>query len=317
MANLLDESIKEKYRQYFINDPLKFMKETIDWNAFPPLLRELYHNNTEEGGRPNIPIITMVKILFLQSLYNLSDQQAEKEIHDRISFMNFLDYPDTLPDSKTIWFFRERLSKTGRDRIIWTELQRQLDSRGIRIKGGTAQDATFITSDPGHEKHEETREIGHTRRSKDGTFTKKNNKTFFGYKGHILTDLNSIPIIRSYAVTTASVHDSKIDLSRPRIPVYRDKGYFGVKPKGYDATMNRAMRCFKLSTRSMMRNWRISRKRALVEYPFAIIKRVFHFSHTLVTLSRRVRVKFMFSCFSYNIFAMRIIESEGQAIEIK
>ena len=132
----------------------------------------------------------MVKILFLQSLYNLSDQQAEKEIHDRISFMNFLDYPDILPDSKTIWFFRERLSKTGRDRIVWNELQRQLDSKGIKIRKGTAQDAAFITSDPGHEKHLETRELGQTRRSKDGTFTKKNNRTYFGYKAHILTDDN-------------------------------------------------------------------------------------------------------------------------------
>ena len=76
----------------------------------------------------------MVKILFLQSLYNLFDQQAEKEISESISFLNFLDYPDILPDSKTIWFFRERLSKTGRDRVIWNELQRQLDSKGIKIK---------------------------------------------------------------------------------------------------------------------------------------------------------------------------------------
>ena len=91
-----DESIKEKYRQ--------FMKDAIDWNAFPSLLKDLYHNDNEEVGRPNIPITTMVKILFLQSLYNLYDQQVEKEIHDRISFMNFLDYPDILPDSKTIWF---------------------------------------------------------------------------------------------------------------------------------------------------------------------------------------------------------------------
>ena len=74
---------------------------------------------------------------------------------------------------------------------------------------------------------------------------------------------------------------------------------------------------FKLSRRTVIRNLRISRKRALVEYPFAIMKRVFHFSHTLVTLSRRVRVKFMFSCFSYNLFAMRILENRGQAIEIK
>ncbi|MEM3448859.1 MAG: transposase [Nitrososphaerota archaeon] len=170
-----------KNRQYFIKDPLKFMKDAIEWSAFPPLLKDLYHNDTEDGGRPNIPIITMVKILFLQSLYNLSDKQAEKEIHDRISFMNFLDYPDLLPDSKTIWFFRERLSRTGMDRIIW-KMQREFNLKGIKIRKGTTQDATFITSDPG-EKHEEAREIGHTRRSKDGTFTKKNNKTYFGTKG--------------------------------------------------------------------------------------------------------------------------------------
>jgi IS5 family transposase len=232
------------------------------------------------------------------------------EIQDRILFSNFLDYPDIPPDSKTILFFRERLSRTGRDRIVWNELQRQLDSKGIKIRKGTAQDATFITSDPGHEKHQETRELGNTRRSKDGTLTKKNNKTYFGYKGHILTDDNAVPIIRSYAVTTARTHDSKINLSRVGIPVYRDKGYFGVKPKGFDATISRAMRCFKLSIWGVMRNRRISRKKSLVEYPFAIMKRVFHFSHTLVTLSRRVRVvrvKFMFSCFAYNLFALNIL----------
>jgi len=210
----------------------------------------------------------MVKILFLQSLYNLSDQQAEKEIHDRISFMNFLDNPERLPDARTIWLFRERLSTTGRDRVIWNELQMQLDSKGIKIKKGTIQDATFITSDPGHEKHLETRELGHTRGSKDGTFTKKNNKTYFGYKGHILTDDNIVPIIRSYAVITASIHDSQIDLSRVGIPVYRDKGYFIVKPKGFDVTMTKALRSFKLSIRSILRKKRISRKRALVEYQF-------------------------------------------------
>jgi len=73
----------------------------------------------------------------------------------------------------------------------------------------TAQDATFITSDPGHEKHLETRELGNTRRSKDGTFTKKNNKTYFGYKRNILTDDNVVPIIRSYAVTTAKAFNKK------------------------------------------------------------------------------------------------------------
>jgi len=52
--------------------------------------------------------------------------------------------------------------------------------------------------------------------------------------------------------------------------VYRDKGYFGVKPNGFDATMTKALRSFKLSTYSILRDRRISRKRALVEYQLSI-----------------------------------------------
>ena len=143
MSSLLDEALKEKYMTNAINDPLAFAKDAIDWSVFPPLLKNLYHNDTDKGGRPNIPIITMVKVLFLQSMFNMVDEQTETLIRDRISFMNFLDYPDLLPDAKTIWYFRERLSKTGRDRIIWNELQRQLELKGIKVKKGSAQDATL------------------------------------------------------------------------------------------------------------------------------------------------------------------------------
>ena len=173
MSDLLDHALKEKYNSMKINDPLTFVKNAIVWDAFPPLLNDLYHNDSEKVGKPNIPVKTTVKVLYLQSLYNLADEQAKKEIHDRISFMNFLDYPDQYPDARTIWLFRERLSKTGRDRIIWNELQRQLESKNIKVKKGSAQDATFITSDPGHVKHDEPRSDGRTRRSKDGSFTKK------------------------------------------------------------------------------------------------------------------------------------------------
>ena len=42
--------------------------------------------------------------------------------------------------------------------------------------------------------------------------------------------------------------------------MYRDKGYFGVKPKGFDATMTKALRSFKLSIYSILRNRRISKE---------------------------------------------------------
>ncbi len=308
MSSLLDEALKEKYRLNAIHDPLAYMKDAIDWSMFPPLLKDMYRNDTDRGGRPNVPIITMVKILFLQSAYNLVDEQAEKEIRDRISFMNFLDYPDQLPDARTIWYFRERLSKTGRDRVIWNELQRHIELKGIRVKKGSAQDATFITSDPGHGKHEEPRGEGKTRRSKDGSHTKKHNKTFFGFKGHTIVDDNAVPIVRSYAVTTAKDHDTTIDLSKRGIVVYRDRGYFGHDPKGINGTMDRNVRDHKLPMESIRRNLRISRKRSLVEYPYAIMKRVFHFSHVMVTLIRRVRVKFMFACLAYNLHAVKILQ---------
>jgi hypothetical protein len=124
MSVLFDTALKEKYRQYFVNDSLVFAKDPIDCSAFPPLLTDLYHNDTDKRGRHNIPIISMVNVLYLQSLCNFVDEQAENEIHDNISFMNFLDYLDLLPDAKTIWF-------SGRDRIIWNKLQRQLEMKGI------------------------------------------------------------------------------------------------------------------------------------------------------------------------------------------
>ncbi|MEM3334200.1 MAG: transposase [Thermoplasmata archaeon] len=56
---------------------------------------DVYHNDTEKGGRPNIDEIVMVKVLFLHAVYgNLSDEKLEKELIDRLTFKNFLNYPD-------------------------------------------------------------------------------------------------------------------------------------------------------------------------------------------------------------------------------
>ena len=62
---------------------------------------------------------------------------------------------------------------------------------------------------------------------------KKNNRTFFLYKTNTIVDDNiPVPVIRSYAVSTAKDHDTTVDLSKTGITVYRDRGYFGHDPKG-------------------------------------------------------------------------------------
>ena len=89
----------------------------------------------------------------MQQWYNFSDPQIEREIRDRISLIKFLGFPEKLSDRNTVWYFRERLSRTGRDRIIWNELE------GIRVKNGSAQDATFITADLRSEIPKKSRDI--------------------------------------------------------------------------------------------------------------------------------------------------------------
>ena len=55
----------------------------------------------------------MFNVLVLQALYNLSDDQTESQIRDRLSFMRFLglDLDQRIPDAKTIWLFRETLTQ--------------------------------------------------------------------------------------------------------------------------------------------------------------------------------------------------------------
>jgi IS5 family transposase len=75
----------------------------------------------------------MFRILILQKWYGLSDLEVERQMADRISFMAFLGFPDPFPDSRTIWLFKQRMAETGKDKMIWSELQRQLDAMGLQV----------------------------------------------------------------------------------------------------------------------------------------------------------------------------------------
>ena len=202
----------------------------------------------------------MVKMLALQDWYGLSDPELERQAVNRIDFRNFLGFPGVIPDSTTVWLFRERLAETGRERLVWEELQRQFDEKGLKVKKGVVQDASFITSDPGKQgkpRGEEAR----TRRSRDGDWGKKGGKSSYGYKLHAKTDVD-LGLVRDLETTAASVHDSRVDLSRPGEVAYLDKAYFGVEIRGFSAAMRRGVRGHPLGIKDRLRNRRINRKRA-------------------------------------------------------
>jgi transposase, IS5 family len=114
-------------------------------------------------------------------------------------------------------------------------------------------------------------------------------------------------LIRTIETTTASVHDSQIDLSSEGERIYRDKGYFGASARGNSVTMYRATRGHPLCNWDKMRNLQISRIRAPGERPFAVIKTVFKAAHVLVTTVERVNVKMVFTAIAFNLYQLRTL----------
>jgi IS5 family transposase len=345
MRTLIDFAIRTEYaRIEAIRDDLHEIGSQIDWERFRFLEPLLYKNKTSRGGRPNIDIVIMVKLLVLQHWFGLSDPELEWQVADRISFRIFLDTTEVVPDFSTVWLFRERLIKIGRFNDLWMELQRQIDEKGYTVKEGSIQDATFITSDPGEKRKKKDQEdkckkgdqelqaiglkqvhefdkglldilnniINNQEKpttpdeepTNEGSWAKKGVKSFFGYKGHILIDTNH-HLIRNVETTTASVHDSQVDLGIVGIPRYSDKGYDGAKTRGYDAAMKKATRGHKLGIRDILRNKRISKKRSHIERCFAVMKRAHKAGHVLVTTVARAGMKFMLNAFVYNLVQLK------------
>ena len=69
----------------------------------------------------------MFKVLVLQTLYTLSDDQTEYQLQDRLSFMRFvgLALHDPVPDANTIWLFREALTRAR----MWASRRSRLFER--------------------------------------------------------------------------------------------------------------------------------------------------------------------------------------------
>jgi len=313
MRTLIDFSILKEYKEEVLprGDKLSALSGLVDWNAFLPIENSLYKNKSERGGRPNISIIIMIKLLILQQLYGLSDPQLEFQVADRFSFRVFLGTTEVIPDYSTVWLFRERLKESGKSEAIWDEFANQLKAKGYDVKKGVIQDATFITSDPGHAKSDVPRgEEAKTRRSRDGEWAKKGNKSYYGYKAHVKVDTEN-NFIWKVETTAANIHDSQVDVANEGEVRYGDKGYLSAKTKGYDASMKKATRGHPLSISDQLRNKRISSKRSPVERCFSVMKIVFRAGHVMVTTVERAAIKITFNAIDYNLLNLLSIVNKN------
>ena len=108
-------------------------------------------------GRVPYDTDLMFKILILQSLYNLSDEAMEYQVRDRLSFMRFLNLAieDSVPDARTIWFFREQLKEFKLVEKLFADFDSYLAESGFEAKKGQIIDASIAAAPKQRNSREE------------------------------------------------------------------------------------------------------------------------------------------------------------------
>lgn len=207
------------------NKTLKHLNDIIPWELFRAELETLHKKDRKSNaGRKPTDVILMFKLLILQQLYNISDEELEYQVKDRLSFMEFLNLglEDPVPDATTVWLFRQHLKDHNKMEPLFEEFSNYLNQQGYQAQGGQIMDATLIPVPKQkitkQEKEdlkqgqipEEWQNNPHKMAQKDidAKWTKKNNQSHFGYKNHINIDVD-YGFIRQYIITDASVHDSQ------------------------------------------------------------------------------------------------------------
>lgn len=225
-------------------DPLVKLKEIVPWNSFRNELSKIHDKERKStAGRKPYSTILMFKILILQSLYNLSDEAMEFQVRDRLSFMRFLDLAigDSVPDARTIWFFREQLKEHKFVEKLFIDFDRYLAENGFEAKKGQIIDASIVAVPKQRNRRDENEQIKEgkvpedwrqkkrSHKDTDANWVKKNGKNHFGYKNHVEIDVKN-KIIRKYKVTPTATHDSNVfeeilDKSNTSKDVYADSAY--------------------------------------------------------------------------------------------
>jgi len=206
-------------------DPLERLNKVVEWEYFRDTIEKIHKKKMVNAGpKPYDPLL-MFKILILQRYYNLSDNQIEYQILDRLSFCRFLGLSlnDKVPDEKTVWDFRNRLIEKGIEKELFEKFTRLLESHGLIAHEGKIIDASFVEAPRQRNSREKNKEIKEGKSPKDwdskpnkkrqkdidARWTRKNNQNYFGYKNHAKVD-NEHKFIDTYTTTDASVHDSQV-----------------------------------------------------------------------------------------------------------
>jgi len=265
------------------NRKLSEIDELIDWSVLERLVQQMRPGTQ---GRPPFAALAMLKALYLQRLYDLSDPGLEEALADRFSFRRFCGFSlaDPTPDETTILRFRHDAARTGVLEQCFAAVNEQLAAQGLVLRQGTMMDASVIRAKLRPPPMATGRGAVNVQEP-DAGWTGRGGKTVLGYKAHIGVDQGS-GLVRRLIVTGAGVYESEVAddlICGDERAVYGDRAYplkarrarlksLGIK----DRIMHRADK-----HHPKIMGWRarwnelVARRRAPVEAVFSAMKRLY------------------------------------------
>lgn len=263
------------------NRKLERLDGLIDW---APVARLASGVRAGRRGRPPYAPLSMLKALYLQALYDLSDPGLEEALLDRLSFRRFCGFAldGGTPDETTICRFRADAGAVLE--AAFEEVNRQLDGAGLILRKGTLMDATLVASASRPPSYKAGAGAGSGREPGAG-WTRKKGRAFFGYKAHLGVDQGS-GLIRRAVLSSAKTYESEVAdrlICGDEGAVYGDRAYeqaarrarlraAGIK----DRIMHRRNKHMAaLPPWQQRRNALIARRRAPVEAVFSALKRLY------------------------------------------
>jgi len=235
-----------------------------------------------KSGRPACRVGVLLRVMILQHLFGLSDPQAEEQLNDRLSFQKFvqLGAHEAVPDGTTICRFRQRLIECNLHEQLLELVNKQLEERGYIVKRTTLVDATLVESS--RKRPDSKAAAEGLAPDADASYTRKYNRSFYGYKAHVSSD-GQHHLIRTAVLSTAKAQEAHFF---ERIAPTDTKEIYG--DKAYDTKANKAwMRKqkikngiekkgahhIKLTDWDRRNNRRKARRRSHIERIFAHLKK--------------------------------------------
>jgi transposase, IS5 family len=132
-----------------LGNQLETFLRAVDFEIFRgDPMTALAYSDGMQSGRPPFDPVMVFKILVIQAANSLSGERTEFLISDRLSFMRFLGlgFADRVPDARTIWLFREKLTWAEAIQPLFDRFDATIRASGVIAMGGQIVDASLIAA---------------------------------------------------------------------------------------------------------------------------------------------------------------------------